>query len=55
MNKLYKSDFNVSISNSNGEFVKISKINKMIECGAIKIDEQKLKEYKAKTRFVVMR
>ena len=48
-NKVYAEDFNMVVSNSNGQFVRISEINKMIECGAITIDRQKLREYKFDT------
>ena len=50
MDRLYAEDFNMSKSNPNGEFVRISELNKMIECGAIQIDRQKIEEYKFDTR-----
>lgn len=37
---LYATDFNMVDSNMNGQFVKISEINKMIECGAIIINRK---------------
>lgn len=46
---VYASDFNMVQSDSNGQFVRISEINKMIECGAITVDREKLKEYKFDT------
>lgn len=49
MEKLYANDFNMITSNSNGHFVRISEINKMIEFGAIKIDRDKIQEYKFDT------
>lgn len=52
MNKLYTNDFNMVSSNSNGQFVRISEINKMIECGVIQVDRQKLKEYKFDTSVI---
>lgn len=39
-------------SNINGQFVKISEINKMIECGAIVINRKKLEDYKRNTRII---
>ena len=45
-------DFNVVEINSNGHFIRIEELNKMIECGAITINREKLEEYKAETRFV---
>lgn len=50
MDKLYAEDFNMSESNPNGQFVRISELNKMIECGAIQINRQKIEEYKFDTR-----
>lgn len=50
MERLYAEDFNMSESNQNEEFVRISELNKMIECGAIQIDRQKIEEYKFDTR-----
>jgi len=49
LGKIYAKDFNMSQSNSNGEFVRVSEINKMIEYGVITIDRSKLKEYKFDT------
>lgn len=46
---VYASDFNMVQSDLNGQFVRISEINKMIECGAITVDREKLKEYKFDT------
>ena len=46
---VYASDFNMVQSDLNGQFVRISEINKMIECGAIAVDREKLKEYKFDT------
>ncbi len=50
MEKLYANDFNMVELNPNGQFIRISEINKMIEYGAITIDRAKLKEYKFDTR-----
>ncbi len=50
MDKIYSEDFNMFQSDPNGEFVRVSGINKMIEYGAIIIDRSKLKEYKFDTR-----
>lgn len=49
MDRLYADDFNMVQSDSNGQFVRISEINKMIEYGAITVDRDKLKEYKFDT------
>ena len=49
MDKMYANDFNMVESNSNGQFVRISEINKMIEYGVITVDREKLKEYKFDT------
>lgn len=46
MDRLYSDDFNMVESNINGRFVRIEELNKMIECGVIKIDKEKLLEYK---------
>jgi hypothetical protein len=51
MNRMYLSDFNVSESNPNGEFIKIDELNDMIAYGVLKLDETKLKEYHFDTRF----
>ena len=51
MDRMYLSDFNVSESNSNGEFIKIDELNDMIAYGVLKLDETKLKEYHFDTRF----
>lgn len=48
--RIYAEDFNMSESNPNGEFVRVSEINKLIEYGAISIDRAKLEEYKFDTR-----
>lgn len=50
MDKLYAQDFNVMESNPNGQFVRISELNKMIECGALSVDRKKLEDYKSDTR-----
>ena len=50
MNKLYPSDFNVSESNPNGVWVRLTEINDMIACGALQVDDDKLKEYHCDTR-----
>lgn len=46
---MYPNDFNMVQSDSNGDFVRISEINKMIEYGAITVNREKLKEYKFDT------
>lgn len=45
MDKFYKSDFDVVISDENGHWVKIKELNKMIECEVISINEEKLEQY----------
>jgi len=50
MNRIYAEDFNMSQLDANGEFVRISEINEMIEYGAITINRSKLEEYKFDTR-----
>lgn len=50
MAKMSPSDFTMSEINSNGEFVRISEINDMIDYGVLKLDEVKLKEYHFDTR-----
>ena len=50
MDRLYAEDFNMVESNPNGQFVRISELNKMIEYGAIQINRQKIQEYKFDTR-----
>ena len=52
MERLYAEDFNTFESNPDGEFVRISELNEMIKFGAIKIDRQKIEEYKFDTRVV---
>ena len=49
MDRLYAEDFNMSESNPNGQFVRVSELNKMIEYGAIQINRQKIEEYKFDT------
>lgn len=49
MEKMYAKDFNMVQSDINGQFVKISEINRMIEYGVIVVDREKLKEYKFNT------
>ena len=53
MDRLYAEDFNMVESNPNEQFVRISELNKMIECGAIQIDRQKIEEYKFNTRVTL--
>ena len=48
-------DFNVCDINSNGHFVRIEELNKMIEEGALIVNHEKLEEYKHKTRKAVCR
>lgn len=47
---LYVEDFNIAVINDNGHFVRIEELNKLIECGAITVDREKLEEYKEETR-----
>lgn len=47
---LYVEDFNVVVIDNNGHFIKIEELNKMIECGVITINREKLEEYKTETR-----
>lgn len=46
MNTIFASDFNMVESNPNGQFVRVSEINDMIKYGAIKINREKMDEYK---------
>lgn len=50
MDRLYAEDFNMVEFNHDGQFVRISELNKMIESGALHIDRQKIQEYKFDTR-----
>lgn len=50
---MYANDFNMVESNPNGQFVRISEINEMLEHGAIILDRQKLEEYKLNTRNLI--
>lgn len=52
MYKLHADDFNMSELNENGQFVRISELNDMIERGVIEVDHQKLQEYKFDTRVM---
>lgn len=52
MDKIYTKDFNMSQLDSNGNFVRVSEINEMIEYGAITINRSKLEEYKFDTRVM---
>ena len=45
-------DFNVVEINSNGHFVRIEELNKMVECGVIAINRENLEEYKTETRKI---
>ena len=47
-------DFNVVETDKNGHFIRIEELNKMIECGAITINREKLEEYKTETRTVIL-
>ena len=42
---LYVEDFNIVVINDNGHFARIEELNKMVECGAITINREKLEEY----------
>lgn len=52
MNSVFANDFNLVESNSNGQFVRIGEINDMIKYGAIKIDREKMEEYKFDTTVI---
>lgn len=52
MDSVFANDFNLVESNSNGQFVRIGEINDMIKYGAIKIDREKLEEYKFDTTVI---
>lgn len=52
MDQMYANDFNMVQSDANGQFVKISEINKMIKYGVISVDREKLKEYKFDTTVI---
>lgn len=52
MNDILADDFNMVESNINGQFVRLSEINDMIRYGVIKVDQEKLEEYKFDTRVV---
>lgn len=43
---MQREDFNMSMCNPNGTFVRLEEINKMIACGVITVDEEKLLRYK---------
>lgn len=49
--RMYSSDFNVVETNQNGEFVRVSEINAMIDCGALTVNRGKLEEYHNRTRI----
>lgn len=48
-NKIYAQDFNMVVSDPNGQFVSISEINDMIKSGVIMLNRHRLKEYKFDT------
>lgn len=50
MERIYVSDFNMSESNPDGEFVRVSEINEMIALGILTLDRDRLKEYHFDTR-----
>lgn len=43
---MQREDFNMSESNPNGIFVRLEEINKMIACGVLSVDKDKLLHYK---------
>lgn len=43
---MQREDFNMSLCNSNGTFVKLEEINKMISDGVLNVNEEKLLRYK---------
>lgn len=51
MFKFNSEDFNVVISEPNGEFVRISELNDMIQAGIITVNFKRLEEYKNDTRI----
>lgn len=46
---MQREDFNMSESNSNGIFVRLEEINKMIAYGVLSVDKEKLLDYKFDT------
>ncbi len=52
MSAIFASDFNMVESNPNGQFVRISEIIDMIKYGAIKINREKMDEYKFDTSVI---
>jgi len=51
MDQFYYDDFNVMKSDENGHWVRVEELNKMIECGAITIDKEKIEKYNELTRL----
>ena len=52
MERVYPSDFNMSENTPEESFVRVSEINDMIAYGVLKLDRNKLKEYKFDTTVV---
>lgn len=52
MSTIFATDFNLVESNQNGQFVRVSEINDMIKYGAIKINREKMEEYKFDTTVI---
>lgn len=44
-------DFNFRMTDRNGTFVRFEELVKMVKCGAITINRDKLEEYKKETRI----
>lgn len=44
-----RDDFNMSMGTPNGIFVRLEEINKMIACGVLSVDKDKLLDYKFDT------
>lgn len=50
MDKMYTTDFNMSMSEDNVQYVKLDELNDMLSLGILKLDREKLKEYHFDTR-----
>lgn len=40
-------DFNFRITNNDGNFIRIEELNKMVECGIVTINKDKLEKYRS--------
>lgn len=45
-------DFNMVISEYGETYIRLNELNKLIDCGAISVDEEKLEQYKKDTRDI---